>query len=149
MEIPSRDGKGCDEAIQCSPKPDMPELIHSKKAARFWALLFNLDAVITTPSTVAVDAARAGRPVAVIGNDLLLPMYEPLPILREVDDWAYFLENLGDLQSISLNNDVFLRRHRLSSGGHFRAASKIWKVVKDEERPVGDLFGCCLADELL
>ena len=97
------------------------------------SLLFNLDAVITTPSTVVVDAARAGRPVAVIGNDLFLPMYEPLPILREVDDWARFLENLDDLQSVSLNNDVFLRRHLLPSGGHFRVADQIENVVRNME----------------
>lgn len=55
------------------------------------ALLARAEAVITTPSTIALDAARAGRPVAVTGYDLDLPAYEPLPILRSGDDWRTFL----------------------------------------------------------
>lgn len=51
------------------------------------ALIAISDAVITTPSTVALDAARAACPVAVTGYDLPLPNYAPLPILRNADDW--------------------------------------------------------------
>lgn len=56
------------------------------------ALIELADAVITTPSTVAVDAARAKVPVAVVGYDLALPNYEPLPILRSGQDWRSLCE---------------------------------------------------------
>ena len=34
----------------------------------------------------------AGRPVAVAGYDLDLPLYEPMPVLRRTEDWMAFLE---------------------------------------------------------
>lgn len=58
------------------------------------ALLEVADAAITTPSTVALDAARLGRPVAVVGYDLVLEKYHPLPILRESYDWADWVNQL-------------------------------------------------------
>lgn len=77
------------------------------------AIIERAAAVITTPSTVALDAARVRCPVAVAGYDLELPVYAPLPVLRRSSDWAEFLvtqtgeqrkEALGDL-------DEFCRRH--------------------------------------
>jgi hypothetical protein len=56
------------------------------------AIIADAEAVITTPSTVALDAALAGRPVAVAGYDLDLPLYEPMPVLRRTEDWMAFLE---------------------------------------------------------
>ncbi len=52
------------------------------------------DAVISTPSTVVLDATRLNTPVAVIGYDLSLPMYSPLPILKETSDWNTFIEDI-------------------------------------------------------
>ena len=47
--------------------------------------------VITTPSTIAVDAAELGKPVAVAGHDLDgMDMYRPLPILESLEDWMAF-----------------------------------------------------------
>jgi hypothetical protein len=45
--------------------------------------------IITTPSTVALDAAQSGRPVALAfeGGDL----YAPLPVLDGPDAWAAFV----------------------------------------------------------
>src|SRR3546814_15987011 len=48
-------------------------------------------ACITTPSTVAVDMAQLGLPIAVVAYDLDLPTYEPLPLLRSIADWHSFL----------------------------------------------------------
>lgn len=48
------------------------------------------DKVITTPSTVALDAARAGVPVAVVGLDIDVGYYEPLPILNTAENWLGF-----------------------------------------------------------
>ena len=56
-------------------------------------LLPALSAVITTPSTVALDAARAGLPVAVVAGTLDLPRYEPLTMLRATGDWLAFIES--------------------------------------------------------
>jgi len=47
--------------------------------------------VITTPSTVAVDSALCDTPVAIVGYDLALKKYEPLPILRQRADWEKVL----------------------------------------------------------
>ncbi len=49
-------------------------------------------AVITTPSTVALDAAELGVPVAVAGYDLDLAIYAPLPILGAAPDWFRFID---------------------------------------------------------
>jgi hypothetical protein len=52
--------------------------------------------IVTTPSTVAFDAARAERPVAVVGYDLDLAAYAPLHVLRSGADWIAFVRHLGD-----------------------------------------------------
>jgi hypothetical protein len=58
------------------------------------AIINNADAVITTPSTVVVDAARAGCPVSVVGYGLEITNYAPLPIINKLEDWTTFLEQL-------------------------------------------------------
>ena len=58
------------------------------------------DAVITTPSTVALDAAMADRPTAVVGDPLKLGRYAPLPFLSEAKDWADFLNSLTRKESL-------------------------------------------------
>lgn len=59
------------------------------------ALIQVASAVITTPSTVAIDAARSHCPVAVVAYDLDLPRYEPLPLLRDRQDWQAFTRTSG------------------------------------------------------
>lgn len=59
-------------------------------------LIHLLDAVITTPSTVALDAARVGKPVAVVGYSLDLDAYRPLSILRNGDEWNAFLREIRE-----------------------------------------------------
>lgn len=54
------------------------------------SLIASADAVITTPSSVAVDAVIDGKRVAVVGYDLDVSSYAPLPILRNFDDWLGF-----------------------------------------------------------
>jgi hypothetical protein len=76
------------------------------------ALIGAVDAVITTPSTVALDASRCRCPVAVAGYSLDLPVYAPLPILRTTEDWAAFLEGLGAPGSdIAARMERFRDRH--------------------------------------
>lgn len=54
-----------------------------------WTRL-GLAGVITTPSTLALDAAWAGLPVAVAGYGLGLSAYAPLPVLQNTEDWVAF-----------------------------------------------------------
>lgn len=63
------------------------------------AIIGSVDAVITTPSTVALDAARAVRPVAVAGYGMTLPVYEPLPILTSAGSWLSFIDGVGAASS--------------------------------------------------
>jgi hypothetical protein len=45
--------------------------------------------VVTTPGTVVLDAAQAGRPVALAGRQGG-GLYQPFPILRTAEDWLAF-----------------------------------------------------------
>jgi glycosyltransferase involved in cell wall biosynthesis len=82
--------------------PIAPNLVIADPARPEWEqftasqLISSLDGVITTPSTVALDAARAGKPVAVVGYDLDLSLYRPLPILTRSEDWMAFLHDITD-----------------------------------------------------
>lgn len=89
------------------------------------ALLSALDAVITTPSTVALDAARAGRPVAVVAQQLSLPLYQPLPLLADTDDWRQFLTSSLEPGIGLACNEGFLRRILLPGAGAHRIAAHI------------------------
>lgn len=77
--------------------PSAPNLIIADPSQKHWepytapTLLPQVDIVITTPSTVAIDAALAERPTAVIGYELELGRYQPLPILQSQQDWVEFL----------------------------------------------------------
>jgi hypothetical protein len=69
------------------------------------------DGVITTPSTVALDSARLGCPVAVVAYQLALAEYTPLNLLRSTDDWKDFvrsLENQGEITALKQNASDFL-----------------------------------------
>jgi hypothetical protein len=56
-------------------------------------LIFHACAVVTTPSTVALDAAEIGRPTAVAAYGLSLDAYAPLPMLGSEGDWMAFLKD--------------------------------------------------------
>jgi hypothetical protein len=92
------------------------------------AFIASVDLVLTTPSTVAMDAARTGRPVAVLGYDLDLPLYEPLPIVRGLAD----LEAVLDLDDDAylLANEAFLNRARLPGRADHRIAARIAEKVR-------------------
>ncbi|HEV7265844.1 MAG TPA: hypothetical protein VGN83_13130 [Falsiroseomonas sp.] len=78
------------------------------------AILAAVDGVITTPSTVALDAARVGRKVAVAGYGLDLPVYAPLPILRGAEDWGGFVAGLSAADAdLAGRMEHFRARHLL------------------------------------
>ncbi|WP_439850603.1 glycosyltransferase [Pseudomonas syringae] len=54
-------------------------------------LLGRMAAVITSPSTVALDAARRDLSVAVVAHDLETELYGPLKEIRSAQDWANFV----------------------------------------------------------
>ncbi|MEO5861662.1 MAG: hypothetical protein ABIQ03_04280 [Burkholderiales bacterium] len=59
-------------------------------------LMGYMSAVITSPSTVALDSARAGIPAAVVAYDLPLDNYSPLTQLRRIEDWEVFVGSALD-----------------------------------------------------
>ncbi|URF03423.1 hypothetical protein [Cupriavidus campinensis] len=78
-------------------KPVAPNLLVADPSDVQWEgvtandLLGHMQGVITSPSTVALDAARAGLPSAVVGFDLPLDNYAPLPTIIAIDDWLSFV----------------------------------------------------------
>jgi hypothetical protein len=58
------------------------------------AFLAHASAVITTPSTVALDAARYGLPVALVTYGIPAENYVPLPRLETGRDWLDFLDRI-------------------------------------------------------
>jgi hypothetical protein len=56
------------------------------------AMLPLCTAVITTPSSVALDAAELDKPVAVAAYGLPLSIYHPLPLLQTAADWLAFVD---------------------------------------------------------
>ena len=94
------------------------------------ALIAGVDAVLTTPSTVALDAARTGRPVAVLGYDLDLPLYEPLPIVRRTRDLDAFLEMTTE--DALARNEAFLKRTVLPGRADHRIAAAIARAMVEK-----------------
>ena len=93
-------------------------------------LIASVDRVLTTPSTVALDAARTGRPVAVLGYDLELPLYAPLPVIRTREDLGRFLDEEAD--AALSRNEVFLARARLPGRADHRIAARIAGRLRDQ-----------------
>jgi hypothetical protein len=56
------------------------------------AFLAHASGVITTPSTIALDAARYGVPVALVAYGISAQNYVPLPRLERTEDWLEFLD---------------------------------------------------------
>ena len=93
------------------------------------ALIAAVDRVLTTPSTVALDAARSGRPVAVLGYDLELPLYAPLPIVRRLEDLDGFLQ--ADGGEALLRNEAFLKRTVLPGRADHRIAAAVARTLAE------------------
>lgn len=83
-------------------RPAADNVVIADPQAREWerhtasALLPHMAAVITTPSTVALDAARMGLPVAVVARGMHLDNYHPLTLLSHFDDWRGFVATALD-----------------------------------------------------
>lgn len=115
-------------------RPAAPNLVIADPQTSLWenhtasALLGSMTAVITTPSTVALDAARYGLPVAVFAGGLGLTNYQPLPLLQELPDWQAFIKATLDAeQRASLINasSSFVRRVLVEGDGAQRIAADL------------------------
>ncbi|KDD66079.1 hypothetical protein V466_26045 [Pseudomonas mandelii PD30] len=78
-------------------KPVAPNLVIADPQAPEWeshtagGLLGRMKAVITTPSTVALDAARRNLQVAVVAHEMDIDNYRPLFQIRNAADWTTFV----------------------------------------------------------
>ena len=81
-----------------APLPSNVEIAHP--AAPRWrrftadAFLAHATAVITTPSTIALDAARYGVPAALVAYGIATQNYHPLPRLEQSGDWLAFVDQI-------------------------------------------------------
>ena len=89
-------------------------------------------AVITTPSTVALDAAINNTPAAVTRYHQPMrfyEIYEPLPLLRSSADWQRFLEQvMNDPKPLEIQTARFLARKVVPGN----AAEKILQIIKSD-----------------
>ena len=90
-------------------------------------LLGNLSAVITTPSTVALDAARYELPVAVVWHSLLLENYTPLFAICNEDYWPAFVHQA--LLPISAKN--LIEKAREFAANSLASDSAASKIIDD------------------
>ncbi|MEA2108637.1 MAG: hypothetical protein U9P07_04380 [Pseudomonadota bacterium] len=96
-------------------------------------LLANSLAVVTTPSTIALDAAMAAAPVAVIRYGQNIPYYayyEPLPLIDTTRNWHDFLATaLTKRSQLEKSSQSFLKRVSLPGN----AAEHILAVVSGKK----------------
>ncbi|MCB9072207.1 MAG: hypothetical protein H6623_01200 [Bdellovibrionaceae bacterium] len=72
------------------------------------------DVVVTTPSTIALDAAVLQKPILISGYNLDVQKYAPLPILKNTQDWINHIraiynkqENLDSLSQKFVQKNLF------------------------------------------
>lgn len=115
--------------------PKMPEW----EAFTAPALIQDADAVITTPSTVALDAARADCPVAIVAHTLTLNNYEPLPLLRDYQDWQALALQVsqaanplcrGQYDDLLAKTRAFLVRHILPGDAVGKIVAKLTADIR-------------------
>jgi hypothetical protein len=129
-------------------RPAAPNLVIADPQMPEWepytasSLLGRLAAVITTPSTVALDAARHGLPVAVFAGGLDLSNYQPLPQLRDPNDWVSFVAKALHLKlRASLTNAAasFVERVLVQGDGAQRIVVDLADVVPLQGIPFSTL----------
>jgi hypothetical protein len=100
-------------------------------------LLANALGAITTPSTVALDGALQGVPVALAlyGLDLYRSIYAPLVMLESRADWEDFLGKLTNGDDLKKRNDEFLRRVIVPGDAASRILDLMTTVQTDRTRP--------------
>ncbi len=107
----------------------LPNLIVADPSSSKWeahtapAIIAHCDAVITSPSTVALDAARQSVPVAVVAYQLDLSNYSPLPQIKHSTDWAQFVNDIAAEER---------RQSNITLANHFvRRVTRLGNVARD------------------
>lgn len=99
--------------LRSMAKVDVVDVLTDEPALTTPWLLTHALGVITTPSTIALDGALAGVPVAVARYGLNLDYYTPLWLLDNLAGWQLFLDHLTDASGynqLKLNGERFLGR---------------------------------------
>ena len=93
---------------------DIADMLEDKESGLTTPLLLShAMGVITTPSTIALDGALAGVPVAITRYGLDLSYYSPLTLFDNLEDWQRFLDRIVrriDLRQQKLEGEQFLNR---------------------------------------
>lgn len=99
------------------------------------ALLGRMRCVITTPSTVALDAARMGLPTAVFSFDLALTNYSPLPLISEPSQAMSFVEHCSTSDAADLRraSTAFVNRVVLAGDAAQRIADDLAAIVRSRQ----------------
>jgi hypothetical protein len=94
--------------------------------------LDRVDGVISTPSTIILDAARKNLPTLVSGFDLTLNNYQPLKISESVNDWFAFIDNIveGSTENLLAANNLFVGRNLVSGDAVEKIISKLLENKK-------------------
>lgn len=90
--------------------------------------------VVTTPSTIALDAAMTDTPVAVIRYGQEIPyydLYRPLPLLDDQEDWRRFLRQVEQNPEIPGRQTAAFRQRVMMPGN---AADRILDAVLAADR---------------
>jgi hypothetical protein len=97
----------------------------------------NLDAVITTPSTVALDGALIGKPIGIVSDEQLdLAAYQPLQMLKTKQDWIdYIGEVLTNRTRLLKLSDTFVRKNCVGNNGWSKASQYIQTRLERDETP--------------
>lgn len=97
--------------------PDNVIIMHPNE--KDWAMvgahdiISAVDGVITTPSSIAIDAAQCAKRVAIVKDDLNdLENYDPLDFLETTEDWHTFVNQVtqGQKTQDMSKTDAFLKR---------------------------------------
>jgi len=94
------------------------------------SLIAAADLVITTPSTVALDAALARKPVAVVAYGHDLPAFQPLPLLQSASDWIAFGEQAASADT-ARKRAAFVTRNTKAGLAEHDAVAYLLAVAQD------------------
>ncbi len=99
-------------------------------------ILSHLDGVISSPSTVALDAARNGLPVAVVAHQLRLNNYEPLFLIEDLNGWSDFVDLVlqpNAVKSLLTKSEQFVNKAILTGDGAARIADDMMQHILNEK----------------
>lgn len=123
--------------------PAAPNLIVADPTAEHWndftapSMFSYLLGVVTTPSTVALDAARFGLPVAVMRFGLTLDRYEPLTLIDTANDMLNFVRGVRGMVSREMlvqRSEQFVAKVTVAGDAAGAIANHIIELASDKLR---------------